>query len=226
MNDARDLPAALTLDRLRRLAEPIVEARREAIEVHDPDSGETNFSLGSRTYERACEKYRRLAAEVDWLTCSETGLYFLLLVGEERLPIKFHHADPSKPPQRTMREWKPETEAKQLSFMLARLENPTAKLPMDGVWRLYYQDDPVTAEVLAVTLALLRGEALWDFWSIDLGGAEAIRPLSQDLPEAPDLDSPLVEPLPPDAQNLPVATDVARPPVQPLTNNKASNKAR
>lgn len=188
---------ALTADRLKAMAQVIVRARLGALDLHDPTAGETNISLGTRTRERACQAFRELAAEVDWLECFEQGNYFLLLLGDSRLPIKFHRTDPDDPAPRAMRELDTESALKQTAFAFLPPAQPSAADPAEHAWRLFFQDDPETREVFSVTLARVRPGGVDERWPIDLAEPVATDvTTSNDLPEAADLDSPAVAPLP------------------------------
>lgn len=197
MIDPTSFHPALTADRLTAMAQVIVEARRSALDLHDPEAGETNISLGTRTRERACQAFRQLAEEVDWLECFEQGNYFLLLAGESRLPIKFHRTDPDDPAPRTMRELEAETALKQTAFAFFTPEQAMAVEATEHAWRLYFQDDPETREVFSVTLARVRTGGVDERWPIDF--AEPIMTsvvAAGDLPEPADLGSPPVVPIP------------------------------
>lgn len=198
MNDPTFFHPALTAERLSALARVIVRARRGALDLHDPISGESNLSLGTRTRERACEAYRQLAREVDWLTCFEQGYYFLLLLGEGRLPIKFHRTDPDDPAPRTTRELAPEASYKQYAFAFAAVDQPVSADDVERSWRLFFQDDPETREVYSVTLARVRPSGVVDErWEIDL--TEPVTTSVSDaggFPEPAELESPAVAPLP------------------------------
>jgi len=197
MKDPTDFHPALTRDRLTILAQVIVDARRSALELHDPDAGETNISLGTRTRERACEAFRQLANEVDWLKCFEQGNYFLLLIGESGLPIKFHRTDPDDPAPRTMRILEVESLASQTAFAFLSPGKLVAFDDGDHGWRLFFQDDKETREIFSVTLVRVRPGGVDERWPIDIAEPVATSAVAPDvLPEPADLDLPLVAPLP------------------------------
>lgn len=188
----------LTQCRLQALAQVLVEARRGALELHEPDSGETNLSLGTRTRERACKAFQQLAEEVDWLHCLVQGYYFLLLIGDSRLPIKFHRTNPDDPAPRTMRELDTESALKQSAFSFLAPEQLGATDPNDHVWRLYFQDDPETREIYSVTLARVSEGGVDERWPIDLSEPVSTNATTTtELPEPADLDVPRVVPLRP-----------------------------
>lgn len=199
MTDPSSYLPALTAGRLKVLAGVIVRVRREAIALHDTESGETNLSLGTRTFERLCEAFRRLADEVDWLRFFQAGNYFLLLV--DGVPVKFHRGDPDDPNPRTTRELQPETELK-FAFMATMPEQRAPGATLADRARLYFQDDPETKEVFRVAVARVGpdGKTVRS-WDIDLTDVVApLTALDGDLPEAPDLDQPKVTPKPPPAR--------------------------
>lgn len=198
MRDATEFHPGLTGDRLRTLADVIVRIRREALLLHDPDAGERNLSLGMRTFERACEAFRRLAAEVDWLGIHEQNNAFVLLV-DHVFPLKFHRADPDHPTPRTTLELGPEIAAKQRAF--AFLEGmPTSFRPaagaFDSLWRIYFVDDPETKEVFRVALAQVGEDGKTvQSWPIDLSETlPTLARVGEPLPEPTELDEPLVSP--------------------------------
>ncbi|WP_242352354.1 MULTISPECIES: hypothetical protein [unclassified Anaeromyxobacter] len=202
MNEPSQFHPAFTAERLKALASVIVRVRRAALDLHDAESGERNLSLGTRTFERGCEAFRRLAGEVEWLKYYESGNYFLLLV--EGVPVKFHRTDPDDPNPRTTRELQPEMVLKQKAFVfMETLEPQRAPGDMLGsALRLYFQDDPLTKEVFRVAFARVGpdGKTLQS-WDIDLTDVVTpLAPLGGDLPEAPDLDQPNVGPKPPAAR--------------------------
>lgn len=196
MTNPSTLHPGLTNDRLQQLAAALVRARRGAFSLHDADAGETNWSLGTRTYERACQEFRVLCEQVEWLKVYEQGFYFLLLVDE--VPIKFHRTDPEDPSPRTTRELAPESYAKQVVFAFYETaeQRAAATDSLGFNWRLYYQDDPETREVFRVALARVGQDGKTDqVWDIDLTEAvTTIAPIVDELPEAPDLDRPVVSP--------------------------------
>lgn len=197
MNDPTDFHPALTEDRLKIMAQVIVEARRGALELHDPEAGETNLSLGTRTRERACQAFRQLASECDWLDDFTQGNYFLLLLGESRLPIKFHRTDPDDPAPRTMRMLEVETMAAQTAFAFLSPEQKVVVDDGDHGWRLYFQDDKETREIFSVTLARVRPGGVDERWPIAIAEPVVTGAVAPgDLPEPADLDLPPVAPLP------------------------------
>lgn len=198
MNDPTSFHPDLKRDRLRTLAQVIVQARRGALPLHDTTAGETNLSLGTRTRERACQAFRALSREVDWLRFVEQGYYFLLLVGPSCLPVKFHRADPSDPPDRVRKALDTEVAFKQAAF--AFMTDQPARVVEDAVdhhWRLLFQDDPETREVFGVTLVRIGASGTEERWEIDLNEpVTTAAPLAAELPEPAELDRPAVAPLP------------------------------
>jgi hypothetical protein len=196
MSDPTSFHPGLTADRLKALASVLVRVRREAIDLHDSESGETNLSLGTRTFERGCAAFRRLADDVDWLRFYQSGNYFLLIV--DGIPLKFHRSDPDDPNPRTTRELQPETLLK-FAFMEEMREQRAPNDVLADKVRLYFQDDPQTKEVLRVALARVgdNGKTAKS-WDIDLTDVVApLTALGGEMPEAPDLDQPKVTPKPP-----------------------------
>jgi hypothetical protein len=197
MSDPTAFHPDLTQDRLRIMAQVIVEARRGALELHDPEAGETNISLGTRTRERACQAFRLLASECDWLDHHTQGNYFLLLLGDSRLPIKFHRTDPDDPAPRTMRILEAESMAAQTAFAFLPPDQQVVADDSDHGWRLYFQDDKETREIFSVTLARVRPGGVDERWPIQIAEPVVTEAIAAgDLPEPADLDLPPVAPLP------------------------------
>ncbi len=196
MNDPTEFHPVFTPDRLRKLAAVLVRARREALELHDPDAGEGSLSLGTRTFERACEAFRRLKRDVDWLDVYEQGYYFLLLL--QGVPMKFHRTDPEYPAVRTTRELEPESSFKQEAFaFMSELARPQVADSQGFIWRLYFEDDPETREVLRVALVRVDEAGKTDrTWDIDVTPTVAtLVGLGGDLPQPTELDEPEVGPI-------------------------------
>jgi hypothetical protein len=101
-----ELAPELTEGRLRKLAATIERARSGALDGHDPEQGDSDWSLGCRAYSRTCGALSKLAlaeakSATPWFTAEFEGLACLLRIGG--VPIKFYHGSPNDPSQRALR---------------------------------------------------------------------------------------------------------------------------
>jgi hypothetical protein len=58
----------LTEVRLSAIATILRDVRQEAVAKHEPDSGDSEWSLGCRIYSRSCFAIKQAAKSYDWLT--------------------------------------------------------------------------------------------------------------------------------------------------------------
>ncbi|MDQ6623828.1 MAG: hypothetical protein M3Y86_10165 [Verrucomicrobiota bacterium] len=96
-----EVHSSLKLNRLVQLAAAIKSARDSVVPLHDPDSGDNQWSMHCRGYARQCRAIRDLAAEVPWLTVSSTSpndLELSFCVGS--VPMKIVRGDPEDPAYR------------------------------------------------------------------------------------------------------------------------------
>ncbi len=128
----------LTLDRLVVVANIIREARNRAADDHRPDTGEGNWSLGVRCYERTCQALRRATDTHQWLsvvTGAEGGpVHFVVSIGGHA--VRFYHGLPESVPGRYRQASFPElTEQKQLALELG------GDLPAGRALRIAIEND-------------------------------------------------------------------------------------
>lgn len=190
MSDKRpaDYHASLTDERLQLLAQVIARVRREALDSHDPLNGETNWSLGCRTYERICYAFGQEAASGDhpWLSVLSENLYFLIRL--DGLPVKFYRGKPDEPPPRALKEFKSEASARQEAFGFAK--------PKDGGdsrWRLSYETDLDQLVFRATLLRVNEDGEVCDLWDIPITDTiGALAPVHSVLGEPVDIPAPEV----------------------------------
>ena len=82
------------MHRLRIVADLIRDARHSAVELHDPENGDTRWSLACRGYSRTCHAIRQAAEVYAWLkVLREYRLAFTFSIGE--FAFKFYRGSPS-----------------------------------------------------------------------------------------------------------------------------------
>jgi hypothetical protein len=138
---------ALTAERMAIIASLISGVRHEAILVHEPGKGDTNWGLGTRVYERTCFKLQSVAPQyADWLRILPElkGLQFSFAVGN--IPFRFYRGAPEEPPDRYNIRTFGELHHLQLCLKLDGLRPP------DKVLRFAVETSPATLEVIAVSV--------------------------------------------------------------------------
>ena len=90
----------LTQSRLTTLANVIRRVRSGCVELHKPEDGDGNWSLGCRVYERTFFAIRELSKSVDWVIINPElkSLQFSFCVGS--VPLRFYKGDANDPPSR------------------------------------------------------------------------------------------------------------------------------
>jgi hypothetical protein len=88
----------LKQERLVILANEIRRVRSECVEIHAPEDGDGDWSLGCRVYQRTFFAIKKLATTVDWLTINPElqALQFSFSVGV--IPLRYYKGDPDDPP--------------------------------------------------------------------------------------------------------------------------------
>jgi hypothetical protein len=137
----------LTAQRLAIVADIIRDVRHEAVLLHEPGKGDTNWGLGSRVYERTCFSLRSNAPKYpDWLIIlPETkGLQFSFGIGT--VPFRFYRGTPDDPPDRYRICTYGELHHQQTCLELDGFRPP------DGVLRIAVETSPATLEVTFVSV--------------------------------------------------------------------------
>jgi hypothetical protein len=189
-----ELVSAFTADRLRVLAEILVDVRRQAIGGHEPSKGDTNWGLGCRVYERTCYAIEQAVKKHDWLAILDLPLHFVFLV--DGVPLRFGSGDPDDPSTRLLRRRQSEEDAQQLAFELA--DDPAF---FEWRWRLIVETEDDTLEAARVVLVQASSEGdVANQWEIDWGDARGSTQRRQ--PKTPfDPKPPAIRPKsPPGAQ--------------------------
>lgn len=90
--------APLTEDRLSAIATILRNVRQETVDKHEPESGDSEWSLGCRVYSRSCFAIKQASARYDWLKIlpEKEGLRFSFAIGE--IPFRFYKGEADDPP--------------------------------------------------------------------------------------------------------------------------------
>ena len=143
----------LTAERLSVIANIIRTARQAAVQLHDPEGGDNEWSLGCRAYARTCHAIREAANQYGWLAVvpeDDKPLRFTFAVGH--IPVKFYHGEANETPDHYCTVTGPEAGQRQLALEIDGIE-------MTGhVLRLAVVTD-VTREVTKVELVELISES-------------------------------------------------------------------
>jgi hypothetical protein len=125
----------LTKDRLSTIAKLLRDVRQETVKLHDPDAGDTEWSLGCRIYSRSCFAITEASAKHDWLDvlAEQEPLRFSFAIG--RIPFRFYRGNADDPPGRYI-----ETTFAELNQRQYVLEIEGLRLP-DHVLRLAIETD-------------------------------------------------------------------------------------
>jgi hypothetical protein len=181
---------ALSRERLITLAMLIRDARRGAVELHDPAGGDDEWSLGCRAYSRTCHALKAATRQYDWLKvlpdCEGRTLRFTFAI--EGVPLRFYRGDPADPPSKCFSA--SFTELGQMT-MLAELGTiPSEEFAL----RLAIETDKTgnASQISLVELLLDQQDVIFDTYLIPLTAKTSVVPLQ---PKGIDLPPPTVEPL-------------------------------
>ena len=141
MKNESNLPSklhpSLTKERLGILANLIRSARHDVVLLHEPNKGDTPWSLGCRAYARACHAIAQAAQfrYGEWLRVIEgDGLHFVFTIGG--VPLRFYRGLMEETNPRYRLRKLPEIAAQQRAF--AFMQDPAFQ---EMVLRLNYQTD-------------------------------------------------------------------------------------
>lgn len=136
---------SVSVDRLSVVAAIFRRVWHEAVQLHDPEAGDTTWSLGCRVYSRICHELRQAAAKHDWLTIvpESDNLAFTFAIGA--VPFKFYRGSPEDPPSRFLAMTYGELRHQQLAFDIEGVR------PLDAILRIAVETFP-DGEVSAVSV--------------------------------------------------------------------------
>lgn len=151
----------LTKDRIQSVVELINRARREALELFEPEKGELSRSLGLRILERlSCLLLAKVNEHAAWLKVLEPGLQLRLSIGG--VPFGVYRGSPSCPPGRSLKSHRAEVAAaEQTAFFYAQQDTD----PTLCRWRFAVVTDEQLATV-SISIVLIDGhgavKGVWD----------------------------------------------------------------
>ena len=89
---------SLTKDHLSVIATILRDVRQETVAKHEPDSGDSEWSLGCRIYSRSCFAIVQASAKHDWLDIlsEQEQLRFSFAIG--KIPFRFYRGNADDPP--------------------------------------------------------------------------------------------------------------------------------
>ncbi len=188
MHDCRpwDVHCQLQEDRLIFLANLAKLVRHEAILVHEPSKGDTNWGLGCRVHERTCHAIKEASDHQPWLDVIDPSLHFVFSVGG--VPIRFYRGEAENPNPRYLSRRYPEIEAQQLAFEFD-LED------REWLWRLAIETD-IDGEVMRIVMVQVsEGGDIKNMWTIPLtDNVPNIAPIHQRQRDGVDLEPPVIVP--------------------------------
>ena len=83
-------------NQLIEVAQLLADVRAEVVDLHNKDLGDTNKSLGIRSYECCCTHLVRKSLEVDWLKILTPKGRFTFSIAD--VPVRFWKGQPDKLP--------------------------------------------------------------------------------------------------------------------------------
>lgn len=109
----------LLRERLSTLACIIRDSRQQTVALHEPVSGDNEWSLGCRVYARTTHGLKQAAEKFDWLTIlpeDEKPLRFTFAIGS--VPIRFYRGEAGDPPGHYISVTYAELYQQQLAFQI------------------------------------------------------------------------------------------------------------
>lgn len=127
---------SLAVDRLSVIAAILRQVRHEAVALHDPDAGDSAWSLGCRIYSRTCFELQAAASRYDWLTIvpESEPLSFTFAIGS--VPFKFYRGSAEDPPSRLLAMTYGELRHQQLALDIEDIR------PLDAILRIAVETFP------------------------------------------------------------------------------------
>lgn len=181
-----DIHPHLQWDRLKTIAQLLVEVRQNTVELFDPSAGDGAWSLGCRVYERSCNGLRALADEFPWfdVLSKPESLAFLFNVGD--VPCRFYRGDSELPGSRMSRRRADELGQLQMAF-------PWPHQHINFLWRFVVETDEDSAALrVALTQVNMAGETERDWTVWERGEAGGLAPVVDLPPPVVDLPPPTV----------------------------------
>lgn len=173
-------------DRLTTIANIIKQVRHEALLVHEPSKGDTNWGLGCRVHERTCYAINEATDYHTWLDVIDPSLHFVFSIGG--VPIRFYRGEAENPNPRQLNRRYPEIEAQQLAFDYL-FENS------QWLWRMAIETDNDGEVMRIVMVQVSESGDINNLWTIPLtDNVPIITPLHLRQREGIKLDPPVIAP--------------------------------
>jgi hypothetical protein len=136
---------SLSQERLSLVANLIRRVRSETVALHDPLSGDDEWSLGCRTYRRTCHALREASKSNQWLRVLTEAAKLQFSFAIEEIPFRFYRGTADDPPERYLASTFGEIHHVQASLDIEGLR------PLDKILRLAVETG-TSQNVSAVTL--------------------------------------------------------------------------
>ena len=94
----------LSAERLSFVAGRIKHARAGCAALHDPESGDSPWSLGCRSYSRSCHELRGAAHQYDWLEILPDPMPLRMTFTIAARPIRFYRGDITTVPHKYLNQ--------------------------------------------------------------------------------------------------------------------------
>lgn len=173
----------LTKERLAAVVQLIARGRSDALDRHEPEIGDDNWTTGCRAYK--CATHRLIEAQgtpgFEWLVVTDPGMHFQFRIGE--MQMRFKRGDIAAPSGRIARP----TRAEQLYLDL----NPGR--PIDGVvFRIIVHTDE-DGTTLGAHFVAFRNEIVETTWPIPFSEVNSmVVALDDARPEGRELPPPVI----------------------------------
>lgn len=172
--------------RLVFLANLIKQVRHEALLMHEPSKGDTNWGLGCRAHERTCHAIKEATDYQPWLDVIDPSLHFVFSIGG--VPIRFYRGEADNPNPRQLNRRYPEIEAQQYAFEFHHED-------VQWLWRMAIETD-FDGEVLRIVMVQVSESGdIKNMWPVPLtDGVPIIAPMHQRTREGVELEPPVIAP--------------------------------
>jgi len=182
-----DYHTDLTPERLALVGQLIADGREKAVELHDPEAGDDNWTLGCRAFQFGRFRILRAidGARYPWLTAIDRTMQLVFQIGQ--VPVRIYKGDAEEPTGRTL--YQTFGELRQLDFLFNEGEEGR-----DLAYRFAVETD-FDGSVMAVKFVGLNGDSPAFIWDVPLyGDKSAVGTVGRPATETVELDAPEVGP--------------------------------
>ncbi len=175
----------LTAERLRIVAQFIVEGRHAAVERHDEEAGDNGWTLGCRAFQFARARILRAIKDniYPWLSAIDRSLQLIFKIGE--VPVRIYRGDADEPTDRTLRQTY--SELRQLGLLFEEQDQGR-----DLAYR-FAVETHIDGTVASVHFVGLRGESAILNWEVPIDGfGRPVGTVGRPATEAVELPAPQV----------------------------------